>query len=442
METILIRDARSDDLDFVKNLMQKALEPFYGGDHQAHAERIFRAHINGGDDNIGHFSFSQKMFVVTVNEKAAGMIHVVGKRQGTYKISPLIVDAGYRGKYGLGGRLLAFIEDYVDSLNARQIYCTVAKQNYAAINFFVHHGYVIAGESDSHYKNGITEVMMYKLFDSEAFSRQFDISQISVIPLEEKYEAGARKLILEKLPDSFSGVDHSWVDSLFAGYNRRNSEDINQKFKIIYVAVDSSQEVVGIIGATPKKGEPIKAMPLTAKNFQAFVTLLIDAPYLLKGYGRKLYTHVNPTASEVIALQRFGWKLNALMPEAYKEGVITQQWGFDFSDDCTRALRVKSSFLKSVKNGEKTLEVRVSYTMIDKIITGDHIKLFDYDESIIVEIKNRRVYRTFSEMLEHEDPEKIAPGYSKENLLNLLRSFYSAEKEALGIVVFEILSLT
>lgn len=238
------------------------------------------------------------------------------------------------------------------------------------------------------------------------------------------------------------GVDHAWVDSLFAGYNRRNSQDINQKFKIIYVAVDSSQEVVGIIGATPKKGEPIKAMPLTAKDFQAFVALLIDAPYLLKGYGRKLYTHINPTASEVIALQRFGWKLNALMPEAYKDGIITQQWGFDFSDDCTRALRVKSNFLKLVKNGEKTLEVRVLYAMIDKIITGDHIKLFDYDESIVVEIKNHRIYRNFPEMLEHEDPNKIAPGYSKENLLNLLRNFYSAEKEELGVIVFEIMLLT
>ncbi len=382
------------------------------------------------------------MSIVTVDEKVAGMIHIVGKRQGTYKISPLIVDADYRGKYGLGGRLLVFIENYVSSLNARQIYCTVAKQNYAAINFFLHHGYVIAGESESHYKNGITEVMMYKLFDNEAFSEQFNISQISVIPLEEKYEAGARKLILEKLPNNFDGVDHAWIDSLFAGYSRRNSQDINQKFKIIYVAVDTNQEVVGIIGATPKKGEPIKAMPLMAKNFQAFVALLIDAPYLLKEYGRKLYTHINPTASDVIALQRFGWKLNALMPEAYKEGIITQQWSFDFSDDCTRALRVKSGFLKSVKNGEKTLEVRVLYTMIDKIIAGDHIKLFDYDESVIVEIKNRRVYRNFSEMLRHEDHDKIAPGYNKENLLSLLRSFYPAEKEALGVIVFEIVLLT
>jgi len=110
MENILIREAKFDDLDFIKGLMQKALKPFYGGDHGAHAERIFRAHINGGNDNVGHFSFSQKMFIATVDGEAAGMIHVVGKRQGTYKISPLIIDSNYRSKYGLGGKLLSFIE--------------------------------------------------------------------------------------------------------------------------------------------------------------------------------------------------------------------------------------------------------------------------------------------------------------------------------------------
>lgn len=442
MSAIIIREARSGDLDFVKDLMQKALEPFYDGDHRAHAERIFKDHINGGADSFGYFSFSQKMFIITVDEKVAGMIHIVGKRQGTYKISPLIVDANYRGKHGLGKRLLTFIENYVCSLNARQIYCTVAKQNCTDINFFMHHGFVIAGESESHYKQGITEVMMYKIFSNEAFSAQFDASQISVVPLEEKYEAGARKLLLEKLPDSFDGVDQTWVDSLFSGYNRRKSQDVNQKFKIIYVAVDSSREVVGIIGSTPKMGGPIKAMPLVAKNFQAFTALLIDAPYLLKAFGGKLYTHINPTASEVIALQRFGWKLNALMPEAYKEGIITQQWGFDFSDDCTRALRVKSSFLEFVKKGKKTLEARVLYAMMEKIVAGDHIKLFDYDESITVEVRNRRVYRNFTEMLEYEDPNKIAPGYSKLSLLCLLRGFYSEEKEALGVVVFEFIPLT
>jgi ASC-1-like (ASCH) protein len=246
---------------------------------------------------------------------------------------------------------------------------------------------------------------------------------------------------LEKLPASFDGVDDQWVDSLFAGYDRKDSQDINKKFKIIYVAVDQLGEVVGVVGATPKKGEPIKNMPLVAKNLQAFIALLIDAPYLLKEYGHKIYTHINPTASEIIALQRFGWKLNTLMPEAYKKEIVTQQWSFDFKDDCIRALRVKSDFLKSVKTKEKTLEVRVLYPTIEKIKEGDHIKLFDYDESLLAEVSDRRVYTTFAEMLNHEDSSKIAPGYDKEKLLNLLGNFYPPEKENLGVVVFEIFPL-
>lgn len=441
MEKISISEAESSDLGFVMDLMQDALEPFYGGDHRAHAERIFNSHVDNGNDRVGHFSFSQKMFIIKVGGNLAGMIHIVGKRQGAYKISPLILHPDYRGKNGLGGKLLSFIEDYVEKLEARQIYCTVAKQNVLALNFFLRHGYVVAGESESHYKKGITEVMMYKLFNNEAFSKQFDVSQISIIPLEEKHKEDARRLILEKLPSSFDGVDDSWVDSLFDGYDRRGSKDINTKFKIVYVAVSENKEVVGIVGATPKKGEPIKNMPLVAKTPQAFTALLIDIPYLLKEYGRKIYTHMNPTASEVIALQRFGWKLNALMPEAYKKGVVTQQWSFSFEDDCVRALRVKSSLLQSIKEKKKTLEVRVSYPSMEKIQKGDNIKLFDYDESLIVKVKNRRNYLNFVDMLKCENYENIAPGLKEEELLNLLQNFYPPEKEKLGVIVFEIVPL-
>lgn len=441
MEKILIRQAKSSDLSFIMDLMQNALEPFYGGDHRAHAQRIFDSHIRGGTDNVGHFSASQKMFIITVDDNLAGMLHVVGKRQGTYKISPLILHPNYRGKNGLGTRFLKFVEGYVKELSARQIYCTVAKQNHSAINFFLRHDYVAAGESESHYKKGITEVMIYKLFDNEVFSKQFDISQISVVLLEEHHKEQARRLILEKLPQSFDGVDDSWVDSLYAGFERKETMDINKKFKLIYVAVSNNGEVTGIVGATPKKGEPIKNMPLVAKDFQSFIALLIDVPYLLREYGHKIYTHINPTASEVIALQRFGWKLNALMPEAYKKGVITQQWSFDYSDDCVRALRVRSEFLKFVKKHEKTLEVRVLYPSIQKIKEGDHIKMFDYNESIMTQVTSRRVYSSFEDMLNIEDPRRIVPGYDKEGLSILLHKFYPPEKEELGVVVFEIVPL-
>lgn len=95
-DNIVIREAVAEDFDFVVELMDSALSPYYGGDHKAHAKRIFKTHISGGDDQLGFFSIEQKMFVATVNDQPAGIIHVVGKRQSTYKISPLIVAQTFR----------------------------------------------------------------------------------------------------------------------------------------------------------------------------------------------------------------------------------------------------------------------------------------------------------------------------------------------------------
>src|SRR5277367_4074933 len=83
---VTIREAVESDSAWVSNLMQDALEPFYGGDHRAHAKRILEAHLSGGMDLVGFFSFEQRMFIAEVNDVPAGMIHLVGKRQETYKI--------------------------------------------------------------------------------------------------------------------------------------------------------------------------------------------------------------------------------------------------------------------------------------------------------------------------------------------------------------------
>ena len=54
--TVDIRKAKTGDVDFVSHLMTEALEPFYDGDHRAHARRIFATHINGNVDSVGQFS--------------------------------------------------------------------------------------------------------------------------------------------------------------------------------------------------------------------------------------------------------------------------------------------------------------------------------------------------------------------------------------------------
>jgi len=241
---IIVRPARADDFDFVSDLMVRALTPFYDGDHRAHARRIFETHMNGGIDHVGHFSAGQHMFIAESDDgQPVGVIHVVNKKQGTVKISPLIVDTTYRGKMGIGSMLLKHAEDFARSHGARQIYCTVAVPNQKALRFFLGKGFRVTGTAKDHYKIGVDEHMLYKQLVDEA---GFDSPNISVVSFDESQHAdSARALILSQMSDAFNGVDNDWVDALFAGYRRRELCDVNTKFKVIFVA-ECDGEVVGV----------------------------------------------------------------------------------------------------------------------------------------------------------------------------------------------------
>lgn len=437
----VIREAQSSDFEWVENLMQTALLAYYGGDHRAHAKRIFDAHIAGGIDHLGFFSFEQRMFIAEMDGKHAGMIHLVGKRQSTYKISPLIVAPEFQGQFGLGNTLLEYAENYARRHQARQLYCTVAEQNVVALQFFIRKGFIRAGSSDSHYKSGITETMLYKPLYGANKLLSFDQLHVSVLPLDEtdsavKEQVG--RLLLGQLQSSFEGITDDWVYALFDGYRRRDTLNINAKYKLIYIATDSTGRVTGVAGATPKKGSPIKVMPFIATNLVAFEALLIDIPYQLVAYGHKLYIHINPTADEVVSLQRLGWKLDAAMPSAYHLGVITQQWSMDIGEKTMRTMRIKRRFYDLIKSGKKTLEVRVGYDAINRIQTGEHIRLETHTGSFEVRVSNIRRYRTFKEMLNTESWVHIVPdAKSREEVLSLFEQIYPTHKEKLGVVVLE-----
>lgn len=438
---VLIREAREEDFEWVENLMQNALETYYDGDHRAHAKRIFDTHISGGVDRLGFFSFEQRMFIAEVNGERAGMIHVVGKRQSTYKISPLIVAPEFQGKHGLGSRLLAHAENYARTNQARQLYCTVAKQNITALQFFLHKEFIRAGSSDSHYKTGVTETMLYKPLYGMSKIMSLDQLHVSVLPLDERNEEmkeQVRRILFEKLQGSFEGITDDWVRALFDGYSRRATFDINTKFKLIYVATDSTGKVIGVTGATPKKGSPIKVMPFIATNQIAFEALLIDTPHQLVSYGHKLYIHINPTVDEVMSLQRLGWKLDAVLPAGYHPNVVTQQWSLDIGEITMRTMRVKKRFYDLIKSGKKTLEVRVGYDTINRIQVGERIRLMTHTGSFEVKIADIRRYHTFAEMLGVEPWQRIAPdSRSKDEVLSLFKQIYPAHKEQLGVVVLE-----
>jgi len=422
--------------------MELALGPFYGGDHRAHARRIFDTHISGGTDYVGHFSAGQHMFIAEVGSKRAGLIHLVEKKQATVKISPLIVTSEFRGRLGIGSLLLKHGEQFAEGLGARQLYCTVAVPNHGALGFFLNKGFQITGTAKDHYKRGVDEHMLYKQLVEDT---DLTAPNISVVPFRpDQHADGVRRLILKALRGDFLGVDDAWVDALFAGYERRGSTDINVKYKIIFVA-ESGGKVIGVAGATPKKGDPIKLMPLAATSEPAFEALIIDLQGLLADYGHKLYVHLVPESWQVICLQRHGWTLEGVFPGGYAPKSVVQQWGLSIGKGrkTMNVMRIKRPYYDAIMSGQKTLEVRVGYDNIKRYKAGELIQLETSQVSGVVRIKAVRTYGSFRAMLDAEKWQKIVPdATSNAAALAKLKEIYPPAKEALGIYVFEIEPVT
>lgn len=141
----------------------------------------------------------------------------------------------------------------------------------------------------------------------------------------------------------------------------------------------------------------------------------------------------------VIALQQHSWTLDAAMPKAYHNDRITYQWSLDVSSDViVRTLRVKDRYLDLIRQGRKTLEVRVGYRSLVTVQPGEWLNLTSHVNEQLVRVVDVRRYVTFVDMLRNEDADRIVPGQTESEVLSLLRSIYPARREKLGVVVLEI----
>jgi ASC-1-like (ASCH) protein len=178
-------------------------------------------------------------------------------------------------------------------------------------------------------------------------------------------------------------------------------------------------------------------MPFVAETIEAFNALIAELPGLLVEYGHKLYTHTVPTSVEVETLQHHGWNVEAMMPEAYKQGIVTQQWGLVLGESVMKTMRVKKQYYNAIMSGAKPLEVRVGYGNIKKIRDGDKIRLECGKVHGIVQVVAVRVYDTFADMLANENAAHIVPENPK-GALQVLQSIYPKDKEALGVYVLQL----
>jgi ASC-1-like (ASCH) protein len=101
----------------------------------------------------------------------------------------------------------------------------------------------------------------------------------------------------------------------------------------------------------------------------------------------------------------------------------------------TKVLWIQDAYLRQILEGRKTVEVRVAYSNLARLLPGDRLLLNDQHAFLIRRIGR---YSDFAALLAAEDPAAIAPDLPLEDLLPALRSIYPAEKEALGVVALEI----
>jgi ASC-1-like (ASCH) protein len=266
---------------------------------------------------------------------------------------------------------------------------------------------------------------------------------ISVLQVQDDAAWGeVRKLLSSDLPRLVDGVSDAWLESMHRNaQNYYASPEDDGRHAWVFAAQDRSGRYRAGAIVTYKKGGALKVMPIAARDIASFRALILDLPTLLFGWGRKAYLHHAPTAAEVAILQESTWKLEALLPGAYREEVITQQWGCSLDSDAPpRNLRVNARYLSMIKSGEKKLEIRVAYDHIKKINSGDLIKLVSNSSAdhVIRGVHEVRRYRSLEQMLEREDIEQVLPGFAPDEALRRLREIYPPEKERLGIVVLDL----
>lgn len=99
--------------------------------------------------------------------------------------------------------------------------------------------------------------------------------------------------------------------------------------------------------------------------------------------------------------------------------------------------RVKKEYFRQLKNGSKSLEIRVGYSQIKKVKQGDTITFENYGPNEF-DVLRVNVYDSFERMLEVEEVNKMFPGMTYDGALRALREIYPEDRERLGVYVFEL----
>ncbi|GHC36482.1 GNAT family N-acetyltransferase [Streptomyces rochei] len=324
VDDIVIRDATEADRAVIQGLLHGSLRRNYDGDHVAQADRIIDAHLGGGKDPVGHFSKTQHVYVAESGGEVVGVMNIAEKRQGTMKISPLIVNPDFRGSKGAGSALLAKSVEVARARGVRQLYGTVAEPSSWIETFYLNRGWTCGSQSNSQYRPGVVEHAIYYNVDDTAATASEPLKFEEYSP--SKYEE-LERFLTSRMDVFVDGIDEEFVRALVAGHERRGTREVEAKYKEIYLGYESGV-LSSVIAFGPKKGGAVKLMPLSATSQDALRQTLRFAQSWAEGRTHKLYTHQHVDPAVVTAFQSEMWTLEGLLPEAYAADKVAAQWGW------------------------------------------------------------------------------------------------------------------
>ncbi|ADG97057.1 GCN5-related N-acetyltransferase [Segniliparus rotundus DSM 44985] len=317
-----LRPAVESDRGFLREIFTTALSDYYGGDHVAHADRVLAAHLRGGEDRHGHFSQAQDtQILATPGADQLGVLNCALKRQGTVKISPLIVSPRAKSGAGLGRTLLLHAQQFALRRRARQIYCTVAETNAKALGFFRRHGFVVAGSAQDQYKDGVRELVLYKDLRPQHGRRSWIIREC-----EENDLPAVVGMVCEFYAPILADQSKQVALSLVDGFRRRSRRDLNEKFKDINLGLDENGSLLALAAAGPKKGAAVKVAPLCGRDMEVLSELVALVPDLFPSQRSRYYTHQIAEPDITKVMHKNGWRVDCLLPGAYRSDQCVVQW--------------------------------------------------------------------------------------------------------------------
>ncbi|VBA61984.1 GNAT family N-acetyltransferase [Mycobacterium attenuatum] len=324
---IIVEPFRVGHTGAVLALFVDALNPYYGGDHVAHFNRLVEAYLNDNVDERGYNSTRQVGLVASCPRSGGviGFLNYAVKRQNTVKLSPLIVHPEARRR-GVGRRLLAYMDRMLSDadITVRNIYCTIDKHNRPAVNFFTRQGYRVVGSSRDQYLKGHCELILQLPTPVTNSALAADAADISLIRAEterhwEQFASRATSFA------SNEAIRHEVLQIQAAA--RRVPYDVESKPKVVYLAYHGD-ELVGALVLCPKKGGSSKISTAFWKDeatFDALLLALEKVDEFIETEGR-VYIHLPVSPGLVGIMQARGWRLDALIPGVDSEQLVIGQW--------------------------------------------------------------------------------------------------------------------